>query len=374
MGISNSQVVYFLVPMILLIVLLFVFVMWLLLPNSRIFHSDTHQLSDEQFLEFAETEIEFLEQRKSLLKSTLEGAVCTDEGNFIYDLESIRPNSSLDENNSESYKGNSAESSSILPHSPREFSVSIIEPKLTHEDNLESNKTTLVELIKNTTVLVINADTSVTGSGFFVTPEHIVTNDHVVEGNQGNLYVAGPSLERIRQTNLVANSGSFIETNDDFALMHIPGLSNPYLNIRVPNNSIQLDTVVAAGFPGDYMESDFSISQLISGNSMNNPEDVYISVGTVNGEPSIFHGVKVILHSASISVGNSGGPLLDTCGNLIGVNSFVRSDDVRTINFALPSGRLLDFLDRTGIKIDSALTECVPELVNNSNSNREVPY
>jgi S1-C subfamily serine protease len=63
-----------------------------------------------------------------------------------------------------------------------------------------------------------------------------------------------------------------------------------------------------------------------------------------------------------MSQGNSGGPLVDMCGRVIGVNTFVRQGNLRNLNFALSTDGLIRFLAGTGVQPGVVSQACLPEL------------
>ena len=56
------------------------------------------------------------------------------------------------------------------------------------------------------------------------------------------------------------------------------------------------------------------------------------------------------MHTAQISQGNSGGPLVNKCGEVLGINTFLvaQDDDVR--NFSITAGELQNFLRQSGVQ------------------------
>ena len=85
-----------------------------------------------------------------------------------------------------------------------------------------------------------------------------------------------------------------------------------------------------------------------------------VTDGTVNTEQKLGPETNVLMHSAPLSRGNSGGPLVDMCGRLVGVNSFVRTGRMQNRGFALSSGDLMRFLEGTPAAPTVATDPCAP--------------
>ncbi len=56
-------------------------------------------------------------------------------------------------------------------------------------------------------------------------------------------------------------------------------------------------------------------------------------------------GTELIRHAAAVFKGNSGGPLVDACGSVVGVNTFLRGQQ----SYALSSRAIMAFLDKAGL-------------------------
>ena len=69
---------------------------------------------------------------------------------------------------------------------------------------------------------------------------------------------------------------------------------------------------------------------------------------------------NAVVHSAPISKGNSGGPLIDMCGRLVGVNTFVVQGPMRNLNFALATTDLIAFLAGTPAEPVLSAESCTP--------------
>jgi S1-C subfamily serine protease len=162
------------------------------------------------------------------------------------------------------------------------------------------------------------------GSGFVYDSEgRIITNNHVVDGAKtvdvtfvdGNIYSAK-----------VVGTDAF----SDLALLQITdNLESEHLSPLVLGNSSQLQVgqqVIAIGNP-------FGLSDTMT-------TGIVSQVGRLLPNPGMGFSIpSVIQTDAAINPGNSGGPLLDLQGNVIGVNTAIKSNtgEFSGIGFAIPS-------------------------------------
>jgi S1-C subfamily serine protease len=171
------------------------------------------------------------------------------------------------------------------------------------------------------------------GTGFVISNNgHIVTNHHVIDGCgeiTGN--ISGETPLKLR---LVSSD----ETND-IALLQAPSPFKDVASIRA--NAVQSgDSVTAIGFPfHGLLTSDFTVT-----------------TGIVSSLSGILNDTRYLQISAAVQPGNSGGPLLDSGGAVVGVVAakldgvkFVRATGniPENINFAIKTGALRDFLDNS---------------------------
>ena len=172
------------------------------------------------------------------------------------------------------------------------------------------------------------------GTGFVVsTSGHLVTNAHVVQGCVGDI-LGNPTGEAPAKLRLVSSD----ETND-LALLQATGTFKDIARIR--DKAIQSgDSVVAIGYPfHGLLTSDFTVT-----------------TGIVSSLSGIFNDTRFLQISAAVQPGNSGGPLLASSGDVVGVVAaklnaikFVRATGniPENINFAIKTGALRDFLDNS---------------------------
>lgn len=149
-----------------------------------------------------------------------------------------------------------------------------------------------------------------TGSGFIVAPEIIATNHHVVKGAVKMVAVIANRTGEGKPYPIELIWGSH---NSDLALLKAPGLNLPplVLSEKLPTKGHH---VTAIGYPGvaddvvDFKGVESTLTQGIVGRIIDSP--------VVEGGPN----VNMIQHSAAINSGNSGGPLVDKCGRVVGIN------------------------------------------------------
>lgn len=159
------------------------------------------------------------------------------------------------------------------------------------------------------------------GSGFIVTEEgHIVTNYHVVEGFSTLTVIMNDGTEYEAQ---------YINGNEDMDVAVIKISANEDLSVAYIGDSLEArtgDTVIAIGCPysleyrGTLTRGAISCASRVITTSSLGTKTEYIQV------------------DAALNPGNSGGPLFNMKGEVIGINSAkIKDTDVENIGFAIPS-------------------------------------
>jgi hypothetical protein len=345
------------VPLAVLLGLALVTLIWILWPGTRIFPAAS--LFDEaEILDAQATEAAALRDRRDALRAALEGAQCRADGalvlpgNLTPEGLPVLPEGAVQ-------PAAPAEAAPDAPVAPRPERVEVpVDPA----DPADTGS--LLQAIEARTVLVVasSGDGLSTGSGFVVGPGLIVTNQHVIEGaGPEQIFVTNATLGRAVSAQLLKQAGPFETTGADFALLQIAETSLPAFALADPTESMKLHHVVTAGFPGDVMETDQEFQALMQGDLAAMPDLVVVD-GTVNAEQQMMDGVDVLVHSAPLAQGNSGGPLVDFCGRVVGVNTFVRQGPLRTLNFALAARDLGEFLAGTPAAVTPDQTDCSPRV------------
>jgi len=222
---------------------------------------------------------------------------------------------------------------------------------------------TLVELLRQATVLVIalgEGEEAGIGTGFFVGPDTIVTNRHVVEKARQGVFAVNSKLEHPTQVQVVATTPNSEIFSPDFAILKIdhPPTIQP---LAVTRSVDQLDPVIAAGYPDAVLRADDRYRRLLQGDTSALPS-VVMTDGRINAIQEASTHLPILPHSALISPGNSGGPLVDACGRVVGVNTFVHAEREQSVhlNYAQKTDTLLDFLKSKNVGATDAAGPCRP--------------
>ena len=176
-----------------------------------------------------------------------------------------------------------------------------------------------------------NAVVTGTGTAFLVAPDLLVTNRHVIQSCAAvDVYTAeGKRPAQVQ----VADAAV------DLALLRVPGLRGTPVKLRTPRSIRLGETVFVFGFP-------LSGSLTSGGN---------FTSGLVSGLRGLHDAPGDIQITAPVQPGNSGGPLLDAAGQVIGVvkakldamkAAKAIGDIPQNVNFAISAPILVDFLVR----------------------------
>ncbi|MEP1518692.1 trypsin-like peptidase domain-containing protein [Ascidiaceihabitans sp.] len=348
-------------PLALMLLLAGIVLIWLLIPGTRIFpdRAANRVITDEAALGAAQDVNRALEQRLAELQTALDGAMCIDDGTLLMPdgrtIEGLLP---PDPNDRSDIPGavRPADRTAILPPDPERVQVpDSTDPKET--------RSLLAHIEERTAIVLAPTPTGLSsGTGFFVGPDLLVTNFHVISGQGVDaIYVTNKALGAVQQAQVLKTMGPFDTTGGDFALLRVPGANQPAFAVLEADESLRLQSVIAAGYPGDLLQSDANFQQLRTGDTTAVPE-LTVTDGTVSAEQNFNERTRVVVHSAPISTGNSGGPLIDMCGRLVGVNTFVKQGALRNLNFALSSGDLTRFLADTGALPQVVTQTCNPQI------------
>ena len=180
------------------------------------------------------------------------------------------------------------------------------------------------------------------GTGFVISATgQIITNHHVIDGCvgdiKGNLTGGAQAVLRVVSK----------DPANDLALLQGP--ADQFRNFaKIRDRSIRSgDSVTAIGFPfHGLLTSDFTVT-----------------TGIVSSLSGIKNDSRLLQISAAVQPGNSGGPLLDSGGQIVGMvaaklNALAllraTGNIPENINFAIKTGAIRDFLDNSVVAYETA--------------------
>ncbi|WP_380785196.1 Do family serine endopeptidase [Sphingomonas sp. R86521] len=161
------------------------------------------------------------------------------------------------------------------------------------------------------------------GSGFLISPDgYVVTNNHVISPG-----AQGATVDSITVT--LSDKKEYVakvigkDADSDLALLKIDAANLPFVKFGDSAGARVGDWVVAIGEP-------FGLGGTVTAG-------IISAINRVTGQGGAYD--RFIQTDASINQGNSGGPMFDLNGNVIGVNSqiFSQSGGNIGIGFAIPA-------------------------------------
>jgi len=185
---------------------------------------------------------------------------------------------------------------------------------------LSSGGLPLEEIIERASAGVVSIETTATrGTGFFVTPDLIVTNAHVVGGH---------SYLSVRLAGGKTIQGRVERTSVDLDLATIrasaPREATQILELGSLSNVRAGQEVLAIGSPLGLQNT--------------------VTRGIVSAVRMV-GGVQLIQTDAAINPGNSGGPLLDRDGRVIGITTLKMARGAESLGFAVGVGHAVPLIE-----------------------------
>jgi serine protease Do len=168
------------------------------------------------------------------------------------------------------------------------------------------------------------------GSGFIISPDgYIVTNAHVITA------AAKGKVESITVT--LFNRKEYVakvigsDTASDLAVLKVDATNLPYVKFGDSTKARVGDWVIAIGEP-------FGLGGTVTAG-------IVSALNRVTGNGSAYD--RFIQTDAAINKGNSGGPMFDLNGNVIGINSQIYSPSEGSvgIGFAIPAASAKPIID-----------------------------
>lgn len=173
-------------------------------------------------------------------------------------------------------------------------------------------------------VFVIYSGNSL-GSGFAVGENCIVTNAHVID-SPGSITVETYGGAEYKATVLGINE------YEDIAVLIVKDATFPYLNIADLSAMKTGDDIYAIGAPRGMAYT--------------------LTKGGISAKERVIAGQSYIQIDAPINQGNSGGPLLNDAGHVLGMNT-LKMTDSEGIGLAIPISRICSYLQSLGITLNT---------------------
>ena len=190
------------------------------------------------------------------------------------------------------------------------------------------------------------------GSGLVVAPDKVLTNAHVVElvREEKNIVIGIVPSEGKK-----SYGGKIIafSPGNDLALIQMEEGSLPpgsfYAGAVTDGQH-----VTAIGYPGTVDRA-----QGLGLKEMIEPMIAVKTGGNVSSGRS-GKGFDTILHTAPLAAGNSGGPLVDDCGRVLGLNSFgsISDGNDADFGFAVSNREIASFLRQAGVTFQRTSAPC----------------
>jgi len=186
-------------------------------------------------------------------------------------------------------------------------------------------------------------DQGTTGTGFFVNNTYLLTNNHVVK-----------ECKRIELRNVNYKSETHIITQDvqnDLAVLKADKKNNSYLMFKAGRGVRVGEEIVVLGYPLGIL--------LGSG--------IKLTSGNISGLTGLINDTTKVQLTAPVQPGNSGGPLLDRSGNVVGVivarlEKGLSGRNAQNVNLAIKSNVAQMFLDTNNIDYEVKMSKKKKEL------------
>lgn len=162
------------------------------------------------------------------------------------------------------------------------------------------------------------------GNGFALGPNCIITNAHVIADNS-EIFISSYSGNEYKAAVFSINE------SEDIAVLVVDDVNFPYLSAADISNMKTGDDIYAVGAPKGMAYT--------------------LTKGTVSAKERIIGNNSYIQIDAAINEGNSGGPLLNDKGQVLGMNTLKLSDS-EGIGLAIPADRICKYLQSLNIELN----------------------
>ncbi len=195
-----------------------------------------------------------------------------------------------------------------------EEEVEMYDPQVTHEELIIDTVEEAIEA-----VVSIELQDSISGSGFFVSSDgYVLTNRHVVEGSDN--YEVTTHDGETYQAEVVSR-----DIARDLAFLKVDGNGFKSLDLGDSDGLRLGQTTIAIGYTLGELKNSVSVG-VVSGLV----RDIWARDGW-----SLERLEGMVQTDAAINMGNSGGPLINLKGEVIGINT-AKDIDAENVGFAIP--------------------------------------
>jgi S1-C subfamily serine protease len=181
------------------------------------------------------------------------------------------------------------------------------------DDSSDLSAEEIFSKLKTSVVTVITSDDEGNeigmGSGFIIDNNRVVTNYHVIK-NSRSVKIRLFNKKEIEVVDIYDYDRAL-----DLAILNIKGANSKGVELGDSSKVLTGQKIYTIGAPQGF---EFSISD-----------------GVISNKNSTVLGNDYIQISAPISLGNSGGPLINRYGEVIGINTLIRID-AQNLNFSIP--------------------------------------
>ncbi len=184
----------------------------------------------------------------------------------------------------------------------------------------------------------IKPSSSYVGTGFFINPRNLLTNNHVVEKCK--------KIELVDKEYKSEATVFALDPKNDLAILKTEKPNNTSLLFRAGKGIRIGHEVIVLGYP---------LGELLG-------SGIKLTTGDVSSMTGVLNDVTSMQITAPVQPGNSGGPLLDKSGNVVGViysrvEKSLSGRSVQNVNLAIKSNVAQMFLDTNSVDYDVAMSK-----------------
>jgi V8-like Glu-specific endopeptidase len=179
-----------------------------------------------------------------------------------------------------------------------------------------------------------------TGTGFFIDTDILITNHHVVEKCN--------KIEVIRNGYNAEAKIKSLDIINDLAVLKATKSNQNFLKFRSGKGIRVGETIIAMGYP---------LGNLLGTN-------IKLTLGNISSLTGLVNDSTKLQLTAPVQQGNSGGPLLDNYGNIVGViYAGLKNHVAQNVNLAIKSSVAKMFLDANDVNYNLDTNSSKKEVV-----------